>query len=34
MIAVKHLTNKNQSLKISHSGPYFVEFPAMQIVDL
>ena len=34
MIAVKHLTNKNQFLKISDSGPYFVGFSAMQIVDL
>ena len=34
MIAVKHLTNKNQFLKISGSGPYFVGFPAMQIMDL
>ena len=32
-IAVKHLTNKNQFLKISDSGPYFVRFPAMQITD-
>ena len=32
--AVKHLTNKNQFLKISDSGPYFVRFPAMQIMDL
>ena len=34
MIAVKHLTNKNQFLKISDSGPYFVGFPAMRIMDL
>ena len=33
-IAVKHLTNKNQFLKISDSGPYFVGFHAMQIMDL
>ena len=34
MIAVKHLTNKNQFLKISGSGPYFVGFPAMQFMDI
>ena len=34
IIAVKHLTNKNQFLEISDSGPYLVGFPAMQIADL
>ena len=34
IIAVKHLTNKNQFLKISDSGPYFVGFSAMHIADL
>ena len=34
MNAVKHVTNKNQFLKIGDSGPYFVGFPAMQIMDL
>ena len=34
MIAVKNLTNKNHFLKISDSGPYFVGFPSMPIVDL
>ena len=34
IIAAKHFTNKNQFLKISDSGPYFVGFHAMQIMDL
>ena len=34
IIAVKYFNNKNQFLKISDSGPYFVGFPAMQIMDL
>ena len=33
IIAVKHLTNKNQFLKIIDRGPYFVGFPAMRIMD-
>ena len=34
IVAVKYFNNKNQFLKISDSGPYFVGFLAMQIMDL
>ncbi len=34
IIAVKHRTNKTWFFKISDSGPYFVGFPIMQIMDL
>ena len=34
IIAVKHFTWEKRVLKIVDSGPYFVEFPAMQIMVL